>query len=70
MKTLARFGEFEVVAMDSPRHRHRGIPQFAVRDAQQNYSAYCRSAQEAEAKAKTLDEQNRKEGPHGKALGS
>jgi hypothetical protein len=68
MKTLARFGEFEVVTLDSPRHRHRGIHRFAVRDSKQNYSGYSRSEQEAEVKAKALDEQDRKDQDHGKAL--
>jgi len=70
MNTLAKYGEFEVVRMDSARHKHRGIKEYAVRDAQQNYSAYCRSVQEADQKARQLDEQNRKVGAHGKALGS
>jgi hypothetical protein len=45
------------VHLDSAWHRHRGVKQFAVRDAKQNYLAYCQSEQEAEAKAKYLDGQ-------------
>lgn len=58
MNTVGKkFGEFEVVHLDSARHRHRGVRQFAVRDANKNYLAYCHSEQEAEAKAKYLDGQ-------------
>lgn len=67
-KTLPKFGEYQVVDLDSPRHRHRGIHRFAVRDSKKNYSGYSRSEQEAEEKAKALDEQDRKDQEHGKAL--
>jgi len=38
---VAKHGEFEVVKLDSPRHRHRGVKAFAVKDSRQNYLVYC-----------------------------
>jgi hypothetical protein len=59
MTDKARFGEFQVVHLDSARHRHRGVKQFAVRDARQNYMAYCSTEREAEERTAALDEDSR-----------
>jgi hypothetical protein len=56
MINKTKFGEFQVVHLDTARHKHRGIKQFAVRDAKQNYIAYCSTEQEAEAKARFFNE--------------
>lgn len=57
-----KFGEFQVVRLNSARHKHRGIKQFAVRDSKQNYLTYCNTEIEAESKAQFLESKKSKKG--------
>jgi hypothetical protein len=55
VNVISKHGKFEVVKLDSARHKHRGIKAFAVRDAKQNYLMYCSDEASASREAERLD---------------